>query len=77
MQHTLDLVSQHAVLEPIVPLVDTQKGREIHYFTHNFVLAIHFCQLLRNFLRSIWAIVIDHNDLPFKLTMQIRVIFAL
>jgi hypothetical protein len=72
MQHTLDLVFQHAVLEPIIRL-DTRKGQRICYFTHNFVLAIYLCQLLRNFLCSIWAIVIDHNDLPFKLTMQMRI----
>ena len=68
MQHTLDLVFQHAVLRSIVPL-DTQKCREYIILTHNLVLTIHLCQLLRNFLCSIWAIVIDHNDLPFNLTM--------
>ena len=44
--------------------------QRIYCFTHNFVLAIHLCQLLRNFLRSIWAIVIDNNNLPFKLTCK-------
>ena len=73
MRHTLDLVYQHAVSEPIVP--SEAERQRILYHTHNFVLAIHLCQLLRNFLRSIWAVVIDHNDLPFKLTMQMRINF--
>ena len=68
MQHTLDLVFQRAVLKPIFPFRYPERQR-MHYFTHNFVFAIHLCQLLRNFLGSIWAIVIDHNNLPFKLTM--------
>jgi hypothetical protein len=55
---------------------ETERHR-IHYFTHNFVLAIDLCQLLRDFLRSIWAIVIDHNDLPFKLATQMRIGFTL
>jgi hypothetical protein len=49
--------------------------QRILHRTHNFVLAIHLCQLLRNFLRSIWAVVIDYNNLPFKLTVQMRINF--
>jgi len=73
MQHTLGLVFQHAVSEPIVAF--RPRKRRIIYHTYNLVLAVYLCQLLRNFLRSIWAVVIDYNDLPFKLTRQVRINF--